>query len=290
MADLKEVKSRIRIKRGPKTKMSGVTLPKGTPFYNETDNTLLISDGVTELNKHPIITTNSIHTDNWTIEQIDYSSPGVDPDGIKITRKDGGTIYILNEGSYPTGATVISPEYLRANQVAVGSKVLSINQDNKLCIDGTPIVIKKELFSGTFGGTNSNPGSLTLEDVTHTDTLEIWLKWTGDIDTAISSDSFHDKKVLTCKGTDVIQFFSNSINKNINISTTITSKLARANLSILDAGNNTSGEPQVTLSYINLALLKTEQTTNNGNTTIELKYYDSGLIYPVITKIYKVIQ
>lgn len=290
MADLKEVKSRIRIKRGPRTKMSGVTLPEGTPFYNETDNTLLISDGVTELDKHPIITTDSIHTDNWTIEQIDYSSPGVDPDGIKITRKDGGTIYILNKGSYPTGATVISPEYLRSNQVAVGSKVLSMNQDNKLCIDGTPIVIKKELFSGTFGGTNSNPGSLTLEDVTHTDTLEIWLEWTGDIDTAFSSDSFYDKKVLTCKGTDVIQFFSNSIDKNTNILTHITSKLARANLSILSAGNSASGKPQVTLSYINLALLKTEQTTNNGNTTIELKYYDSELIYPVITKIYKVIQ
>ena len=44
MADLEKVKSRIRIKRGPKTKMSGVTLPKGTPFYNETDNTLLISE------------------------------------------------------------------------------------------------------------------------------------------------------------------------------------------------------------------------------------------------------
>lgn len=289
MADLKEVKSRIRIKRGPKTKMSGVTLPEGTPFYNETDNTLLISDGVTELNKHPIITTDSIHTDNWIVEEVNDTVRGLN--ALKIQKNNNVPIYIINDGGgYPADATVISPEYLRANEVVIGSKSLSINQDNKLCVDGTPIVIKKELFSGTFGGTNSNPGSLTLEDVTYTDTLEIWLKWTGDIDTAISSDSFHDKKVLTCKGIDVIQVFSNSISKTTNVLTTITSKLAQANLSILDAGNNTSGEPQVTLSYINLALLKTEQTTNGGNTTIELKYYDSGLIYPVITKIYKVIQ
>ena len=70
MADLKEVKSRIRIKRGPKTKMSGVTLPKGTPFYNETDNTLLISDGVTELNKHDTLLAELADKSKTSVPQV----------------------------------------------------------------------------------------------------------------------------------------------------------------------------------------------------------------------------
>lgn len=70
MADLKEVKSRIRIKRGPKTKMSGVTLPKGTPFYNETDNTLLISNGVTELNKHDTLLAELADKSKTSVPQV----------------------------------------------------------------------------------------------------------------------------------------------------------------------------------------------------------------------------
>ena len=151
MADLKEVKSRIRIKRGPKTKMSGVTLPKGTPFYNETDNTLLISDGVTELNKHPIITTNSIHTDNWTIEEVTDPTRGLN--ALKIQKNNNVPIYIINDGGgYPADATVISPEYLRANEVVIGSKSLSINQDNKLRIDGADIVTKLLVFDASLIG------------------------------------------------------------------------------------------------------------------------------------------
>lgn len=70
MADLKEVKSRIRVKRGPKTKMSGVTLPKGTPFYNETDNTLLISDGVTELSKHDTLIAELVNKSKTSVPQV----------------------------------------------------------------------------------------------------------------------------------------------------------------------------------------------------------------------------
>ena len=70
MADLKEVKSRIRVKRGPKTKMSGVTLPKGTPFYNETDNTLLISDGVTELSKHDTLIAELANKSKTSVPQV----------------------------------------------------------------------------------------------------------------------------------------------------------------------------------------------------------------------------
>lgn len=147
MADLKEVKSRIRIKRGPKTKMSGVTLPKGTPFYNETDNTLLISDGVTELDKHPIITTNSIHTDNWTIIEDTNKELVITPKG-----STDSILIAKTESSSVHKKTTITPDYIKSDNLRLKYGDLTSVTDRSIRYGVSDIVTKILIFDATLIG------------------------------------------------------------------------------------------------------------------------------------------
>lgn len=158
MADLKEVKSRIRIKRGPKTKMLGVTLPKGTPFYNEMDNTLLISDGVTELDKHPIITTDSIHTDNWTITEDTNKKLVITPkdstDSIVISKIENGPIH---------KKTTITPDYIRTDSLRLKYGDLISLDDRSIQYGISGIVTKILIFDASLIGKST--GGMVVESI-----------------------------------------------------------------------------------------------------------------------------
>lgn len=168
MADLKEIKSRIRIKRGPKTKMSGVALPKGTPFYNETDNTLLISDGVTELDKHPIITTDSIHTDNWTIiedknKELVITSKG-STDSILIARTDSGSVH---------KKTTVTPDYIKTDSLKLKYGDLTSLDGRSIQYGVSNIVTKILVFDATLidkstGGTIVEYNNRSYVKIPHT--------------------------------------------------------------------------------------------------------------------------
>ena len=156
MADLKEVKSRIRIKRGPKTKMSGVTLPKGTPFYNETDNTLLISDGVTELDKHPIITTDGIHTNNWTITEDTNKELVITPkgstDSIVIAKTESGSVH---------KKTTITPNYIKSDNLKLKHGDLTSLSDRSIQYGVSDIVTKILIFDASLIGKST--GGIVVE-------------------------------------------------------------------------------------------------------------------------------
>lgn len=287
MADLKEVKSRIRVKRGPKTKMSGVTLSKGTPFYNETDNTLLISDGVTELSKHDTLIAELANKSKTSVPQVNIDE--VLDNWTKSNHGQGGIISADTWDNYIKGVYKNS-KYTNFMQDSESGELYfnPLNtDDNKYKVE-----IKKELFSGTFGGATSDPGSLTLEDVDYMDTLEIWIRWTAYANnTILKPFEFTDRKVITCKGSDSIDFTSIDIGTSGgDVAPTITQYVTHVLVGIVSPDTSSENTKKKVVKYVKPTLLKTEQTTTNGNTSVKLNYYDSGLLYPVITKIYKVIQ
>ena len=144
-----ELKSRIRIKRGTEDKISNSndTLPKGSLLYNETKNTLIVSDGNTEIKNLKSLTSEKVSNDGilgdgissdifiWLDDQyifnnsfIDsdarFTSNGVNYNKLEITKDQDIKYYVNNAATTVYNAstnTWVNDNYKRIELQAIGS-------------------------------------------------------------------------------------------------------------------------------------------------------------------------